>query len=381
MELKKTRFYSWKIGKLSKGCQLCVKGQKSVLFVTGLCSSNCFYCPISDKKKNKDVVYINERETKDFNEIKKEIKLCDSKGVGITGGDPLIKLNRTISMIKKSKKEFGKGFHIHLYAPLNLVNKSNLEKIYKAGLDEIRFHPDLKNKKEWVKINTPKKFRWEVGIEIPLVPGMKHQIISLIDYLNKIKVDFLNLNELEISDTNAQKLIEKGFIPKDEVSYGVFGSEELAFELLNYIKKHKINLNVHYCTSKLKDKIQLAKRIKKRALNAKKDYDNLTTEGMLIRGAVYLDELYPGFGYDRRLMELKNKKHLIKKLVILRNKIVKFLKLNKNLIEVDENKLRILTQKNLIKKIKKQFNDKKLRFAVVKEYPTYDSMILELEFV
>ena len=57
VKVEKTKFYSWKIGNLAKGCKQCVKGEKTVLFITGKCSLRCFYCPISDQKKNKDVIY------------------------------------------------------------------------------------------------------------------------------------------------------------------------------------------------------------------------------------------------------------------------------------------------------------------------------------
>ena len=105
--MKKTRYHSWKLGALPKGCRLCVQGRKSVLFVTGLCPKHCYYCPISDKKKDKDVVYINEWPTKDWKNIFKEIQLCSSKGAGITGGDPLARLGRTVSFMRMLKKKFG----------------------------------------------------------------------------------------------------------------------------------------------------------------------------------------------------------------------------------------------------------------------------------
>ena len=93
--MKKTKYYSWKLGTLAKGCRMCVRGSKLVLFVTGLCPRKCYFCPISDKKYNKDVVYANEWPTNKIDEIIKEAKLIDAEGAGFTGGDPLCKLFRT----------------------------------------------------------------------------------------------------------------------------------------------------------------------------------------------------------------------------------------------------------------------------------------------
>ena len=377
MKITKTKHYSWKIGKLAKGCQLCVKGQKSVLFVTGLCSKHCFYCPISDKKWNKDIIYINEWPDADIKDIIEEIRLCNSKGIGITGGDPLVKTERVVKFIKILKRKFGKKFHAHLYTPLNLVNKDKLKRLFNAGLDEIRFHPDLSNKKEWKKIGLALKYNWKIGVEIPSVPGMKKNSIRLIDFLNK-KIDFLDINELEISDTNANNLVEKGFMPKDRTSYGVEGSEELAFELLDYITKNKIKLNVHYCTTTLKDKVQLAKRIRRRVLNVKRDYDILTKDGMLKRGAIYLADFYPGFGYNEKIKNLnKNKKlKILKKLNKTKSELIRKYKIPEKLIDIDKNRLRLLTSIKIIKNLAGNF-----KRAVVEEYPTYDSMIVELEFL
>jgi len=48
-------------GKLPVGCRQCTDGSKMVLFVTGICSFHCFYCPVSDEKMYKDVVFADEK--------------------------------------------------------------------------------------------------------------------------------------------------------------------------------------------------------------------------------------------------------------------------------------------------------------------------------
>src|SRR3989344_3367655 len=178
--MQKTPYYSYKLGTLPKGCRLCVKGQKLVLFITGLCPRNCYYCPISDKKYKKDVIYADEWPATNIHQVIEEAKLIDAKGAGITGGDPLCKLWRTLFCIRQLKKEFGKNFHIHLYTSLNLINEKNLKQLRKAGLDEIRFHLDLDNSKLWAKIKLALKYSWDVGIEVPSIPKKEKQTKKLI---------------------------------------------------------------------------------------------------------------------------------------------------------------------------------------------------------
>ncbi|MBN2422141.1 radical SAM protein [Candidatus Woesearchaeota archaeon] len=375
----KTPYYSFRIGALPKGCKQCVKGLKSVFFITGICSNDCFFCPISDQKKNKDVIYINEWPTKKTNEILKEIKLCSSSGVGITGGDPLLRLNRTLKYTRLLKKTFGDSFHVHIYLPLEHVDEDNLEKLFKAGLDEIRFHPDIDNESYWHRILLAKEFSWQKGIEIPVIPKKLNQTKKLIDFIHD-KVDFLNLNELEFSDTNFNRVLEQGYRAKNEISYAVKGSDKTAKDLMKYILKKGYNLNVHYCTAKLKDRIQLSSRIKKRAENTAKEYDIIDDEGILVRGAIYPTDIIPGFEYRKKLSEINK----LEKMFIIQelNKIMKKLK-NKfeipdEMIEVDKAKLRILTNANILLEIYKELDYK---CAIVKEFPTYDLFEVEIEFL
>lgn len=376
-KIQKTKHYSWKVGNLPKGCELCVKGEKLVLFVTGLCYKNCYYCPISDHKKQKDVTWANEWRIDKKADILDEARLCNAKGAGFTGGDPLIKFDRVLGFIRLLKKEFGKDFHIHLYTPLNLVTKQKMVDLREAGLDEIRFHLDLDDKSAWERLEYAKAFKGSRGVEIPVIPGKENEIKELINFI-KDKVDFLNMNELEISDCNASQLTERGFVTKDKISYGVKGSEELAKKLLSYAAKTR--LNAQYCSATLKDKVQLKNRIKNRAQNVAKSYDTITPDGTLIRGVIYLKSFVPSFDYQTKLQFADNKR-MIKRLFKLKRELQAKFRIPFNKMDIDSRKMRILVDRNILKKMKDKIKKHNLVPAIVEEYPTYDGMSVEINFL
>jgi len=375
----KTPWHSLKSGSLSEGCRMCVEGRKLVLFITGLCPQRCFYCPVSEKKFGKDVVYANEWKIKDPEnpeEMLEEARLTEAKGAGITGGDPLAKTERCCKYIKLLKKEFGKDFHIHLYTPLKLLTIERLQKLYEAGLDEIRLHPDLDDDLLWDRIDLAKKFDWAAGIEIPLIPGYEDKTKKLIDYAAE-KIDFINFNELELSDTETKhyKLLEKGYFPKDSVSYGVKGSSDLAFELIRY--SHKKGLSAHFCTVRLKDSVQMKKRLEIRAKNIALPFDKITEDGTLIRGCAYLPELKPDFGYREKL-KISNREQISNTLMEFKKKLIA-----KGFKETEiaaDSKLRLLIPPDLAKSKSAIIKQIGLVPAIVEEDPTSDSIELEVEF-
>ncbi|MGV8086570.1 MAG: radical SAM protein, partial [Candidatus Woesearchaeota archaeon] len=178
--MEKTNYYSWKNNSLANGCKQCVLGRKLVVFVTGVCPRNCFYCPLSEQKKNQDVIFANERKLIDENEtiaLIDEAKSCKAKGAGFTGGDPLVRIERTARYIKLLKKEFGKKFHIHLYTITESLTSERLKILNDSGLDELRLHPDFSNDSQWKKIdllyntNGTRKYSFDIGVEIPSIPG------------------------------------------------------------------------------------------------------------------------------------------------------------------------------------------------------------------
>lgn len=358
--IENTGFYSKKKGTLAKGCQQCVRGSKMVLFVTGICPRNCFYCPVSDDRMQKDVIKADEWVVEKDSDIIEECEAISAEGCGITGGDPLSKLDRTIHYIKLLKEKFGSDFHIHLYTSLDLVTEDKLKELYDAGLDEIRFHLDLESDELWSRIDLAKKFDWDVGVEIPLVPNLRNETFKMVEFLNR-KIDFLNLNELEISDSNSCELVDRGYKSKDGISYGVKGSVELGMEIMD-----KFEGNVHLCTCKLKDKVQLGNRIKRRAKNVALSTDRVQ-DGILTRGVVYFK--MPGFGYHEKISEIE----------VNMDKFSKLEKLGP--VTYDSEKKRVLTSVGFVKKNKKKIKKMGLIPAIVQEYPTKDAIELEIDFL
>jgi pyruvate formate-lyase activating enzyme-like uncharacterized protein len=379
--ITKTPYHSQRIGPLPKGCRLCVKGAKLVLLTTGVCGCSCWYCPLSDAKKNRDVVVANEWWVKNDSDILKEAALTGAQGAGITGGDPLSRLERTLRHIRLLKRKFGKEFHIHLYAPTKGVTQKKLAALYKSGLDEIRFHPwFLGGNADVQAIREAVKFDWDVGCEIPVIPGHYRETVKLIQEIDELGVKFLNLNQFEVSETNAKALQNRGYEAESDESFAVRESGMMGLKLLDFCAKNT-QLNVHYCTVKLKDAVQLRNRLKRRAKNVAKDYDIITKEGLLIRGAIYLKESTPSFGYKSALQGMSSSKRarLLKALRAARRSLMRGYEIKPGLLELDARSLRLLSGAWIVEELAEGIKSEGLVPAVVEEYPTWDGLITDLK--
>ena len=264
---------------LPEGCRLCYKGAKMVLFVTGICGKNCFYCPVSNERRGKDIIFANERRVNRDEDLIEEAISMDALGTGITGGEPLLRLDRVLHYIKLLKNKFGKSHHIHLYTAL-APNKGVLESLKKAGLDEIRFHPpqnmwkDMNNTIYGYSIKMAHRLGISAGIEIPSIASDFSGILSLLDEVE----GFLNLNELEFSETNMEGMKKRGYEVASDESCEAKGSREVA-EALNGKK-------VHFCSSRFKDAVQLRERFKRTAKKNARGFDEITEDGTIIYGVI-----------------------------------------------------------------------------------------------
>ena len=353
------------------GCVHCREGGKLVLLVTGLCTGTCFYCPLSAEKAGRDVVHANElrvfpepgdrmpdsREdpvrdpgcrdpcgslprpdpcglTPAMDEaIIEEALSISATGTGITGGDPLLVLPRTLHVIRLLKERFGPGHHIHLYTA-TVPDDLQLAALHDAGLDEIRFHPgdllELYTPGESLEdhgdlyhflipylmaIRKSRSHGLRAGVEIPAIPGQPELLLWLHRKLEDAGCEFLNLNELEFSPTNADSLMSRGFDVVDDISSAVLGSREVALEFMDRIADRMHHrkpdpewdrstagetdrpgirgpdgsgrhMAIHFCSSRFKDAGQLRRRLHRRAVNVVKPHELITGDDTLLIGII-----------------------------------------------------------------------------------------------
>ncbi|HJX56763.1 MAG TPA: radical SAM protein [Methanoregula sp.] len=264
---------------LSKGCVLCHQGAKMVLFVTGRCHRSCWYCPLSSERKGTDTVYANEHPVDVPAQLIEEAENMSALGTGITGGEPLLCLDKVTGYCRQLKDHFGTEHHIHLYTA---KAPSETELLQMKGLvDEIRLHPP---RECWNTIldtdyiRSAKRARemgYSIGIEVPALPGLE-LLIPALPYL-----DFLNINELEWGDTNAFEMRSRGYEPADDLHNAIHGAREWADELCRHEK-------VHWCSSAFKDSVQLRERLKRIAENTARPFDEITPDGTIVYGVLEL---------------------------------------------------------------------------------------------
>ena len=286
---------------IPKGCQLCLQGKKTVLFINGLCQNpqHCYwYCPISEERKNKDQSFVNEIPIINKLDLLKEINTSRSSGISITGGDPLYEPNvkRTIEYIEYLKQKKGKRFHIHLYTNGLNFNENIAQKLANAGLDEIRFNPP---RKFWNNIKFALNKGMQVGVEVPAIPDVFNikELEDFIYFLDKIGADFININEFEYCMPNSEYLKERGYFLQNGTIASVKNSKDYALDLIKRVTD-KVHLKIHLCTVLTKDFWQLSLRYNRRAKSIKKPFEEITEEGLLIFASVE--------GNDQMLELIKN---------------------------------------------------------------------------
>ena len=311
----------------TEGCIQCQMGSKLVLFITGHCHWMCDYCPLSENRREIDWMFANERRVDigDWDAVIEEARAMNATGAGITGGDPVMARERVLEACKILKNEFGNDFHLHMYTSIPF--KAEWAKDFaEAGLDEIRFHfLDLESEKYTETMAACIESGMLTGVEIPCEPDKENELMQLLETMRDMPVQFLNLNELEITVGNHDNMELRGFNLSDEITAGAAGSGELATRMRDRVMAASIGAadpedgtvrepypyHLKFCTATYKDSGQLRRRFIRRGEHTISPHEILTEDGTLLFGAVdcsledseeWIEEIHTETGLPRRFM-------------------------------------------------------------------------------
>jgi pyruvate formate-lyase activating enzyme-like uncharacterized protein len=281
-------------GALSNGCAFCLMGKKMTLFITGICPNKCYYCPVSSNKMGKDRIYANERPVKSVDDAIQEAKNSGAWGTAITGGEPLVVVDRVIEYVKALKSAFGQRHHIHLYSGFPNLTSEVAHRMYEAGLDEIRFHIIATSGVE-NSLRVASKFDWRIGVELPALLDLNY--VEIAKKAKSAGAKFMILDEYEINEENSFATIAN--FNKGNSKDAILSLPER--EILGVIEKVRGILPVHYCTVRSKYYIQYRNRLVSSYTSKKYRSTTLLDDGTALRfigkkvirfAPVYKDPLY-----------------------------------------------------------------------------------------
>jgi hypothetical protein len=250
-----------------------------VLFVTGLCDSSCYYCPLSEEKTGRDTVFADEMPVSNEQDIIYETDAIRGEGAGVSGGDPLYTLERTLDYIRLLKSHYGREFHIHLYTSKTTTNQDTLEQLKDAGLDEIRFHTQTN---DWSGIEHAVDVGFVVGLEVPAIPDQFEKLKKIAIRAEELGLSFLNINELEASETNFESLRARGMRLTNLASASIEGSKEVAREILEWATENLSKLSVHFCSASYKDGVQMRRRLERRLEQTIREFEQRDEDDSLL---------------------------------------------------------------------------------------------------
>ena len=263
---------------LSPGCRRCGDGSWSCLFINGRCNGRCFYCPTAQDDDGPPVT--NGLAFSSPSDFAAYVTTLGFSGVSISGGEPLMTPDLTLSYLSAVRARCGDDVHLWLYTNGTLLTADLCSRLRDSGLDEIRF--DLGA----VRYNL-KKLRLAVGIiptvtvEIPAVPEDEKLLKLKMVEMAEAGVTHLNLHQMRLTPHNFGPLVERGYTFLHGEKVTVLESELCALRMVRFALEQGITLPVNYCSFPYKRRFQHAAARRRAALTVCAPGEVVTEPGYL----------------------------------------------------------------------------------------------------
>ncbi|MFA5167084.1 MAG: radical SAM protein [Candidatus Omnitrophota bacterium] len=270
------------MGALSPGCSVCGQGFWSCMFINGKCSAHCFYCPQKWKMKKErppntaGVTFNHPEEYADY------LERLGFKGVGFSGGEPLLVFGKLLDYIRVLRRRLGDRLYLWIYTNGDLADKKKLIGLKKAGLNEIRFDISTRGY-DLSRVALAIPIIDTVTVEIPAIPEDYRIVTTCLAKMCKLGVQHLNLHQLQTTQNNYRNFIHRNYTFLHSPLIPIFESEITALKLMKFALNHRINLPINYCSAAYKNRLQ-AKGLRERLASVvKNDHEELTQTGHIRR--------------------------------------------------------------------------------------------------
>lgn len=269
--------------RLSPGCRVCAAGGWSCLFINGRCNASCFYCPTSQDDTGDPLTNgIPFATPEDYAEY---VALFGFSGASISGGEPLLTLDRTLAYIDAVRRRCGDSVHLWMYTNGTLLTRDIASELRSAGLGEIRFDIGATNY-NLGKLHLAVGVIPTVTVEVPMVPEEEELMRGKLAEMAAAGVQHLNLHQLRLTPYNSQHLASRPYTFVHGENVTVLESELGALRLVRYALENGIDLPVNYCSFPYKRRFQHAAARRRGIPFVRAGHEEVTEAGYLRGGSV-----------------------------------------------------------------------------------------------
>jgi pyruvate formate-lyase activating enzyme-like uncharacterized protein len=146
------------------------------------------------------------------------------------------------------RKKSGSEMYLWLYSNGDLVDRSTLMALKKAGLNEIRLNISARQY-ELGPVILAKEFIDTVAVEIPTIPEDVEIMEQVLHDLVDIGVDHLNLHQLYATEDNYLAMLKRGYSFLSPALHApVWESEMSALQLIRYSFENQLMLPINFCS-------------------------------------------------------------------------------------------------------------------------------------
>ncbi len=192
--------------------------------------------------------------------------------LALTGGEPLLHKDQAVRFFETARRLYPKA-HTRLYTCGDHLDEETAAALAGAGLQEVRFslrmHDTAGGKAHTLKrLALARQHFPSVMVEMPVLPGTREEMESLLRAFDALGVDSINLLEFCFPLGNAEAFHQKGFQIKNRpflVLYDywyagglpIAGSELVCLDLVAFALEEELKMGVHYCSLENKHTGQL----------------------------------------------------------------------------------------------------------------------------